>query len=67
MSDLKLYPINLCLINYDLNPTFEQKNFKNEDMTSNLISKGKMAGNKRRKKSTKILIHQNNQEGFYPT
>jgi len=32
---------------------FEQKNFKNEDRTSNSISIGNMAANKRRKKSTK--------------
>ena len=36
--------------NYDLNPKFEQKNFKNEDGNSNSISKGKMAGIKSRKK-----------------
>ena len=26
--------------NYDLDPKFEQKNYKNEDMNSNPISKG---------------------------
>ena len=36
--------------NYDPYLKFEQKNFKNEDRTSNSISKGKMAKKKRMKK-----------------
>ena len=36
--------------NYNLNPKQKQKNFQNEDRTSNSISKGKMVGNKKMKK-----------------
>jgi len=53
--------------NHDLNPKFEQKNLKNKDRTSNKISKGKMAGNKKRKKSTKKLFIKKNDVGYYPT
>jgi len=48
-----LFSVQKVDYNYDLNPKFEQKNFKNEDGNSNSISKGKMAGIKRRKKKDK--------------
>ena len=51
--------------NYDLNPKFEQKNFKNEDRNSNSISMGKMAKTRIMKKEN--LIHPKYHEGYYPT
>ena len=63
---INFFSVQKIYHNYDLNPKFEQKNFKNEDRPTNSISKEKMVGNKKRKKINKKLIHQKNQEG-YPT
>ena len=62
-----LFSVHNVRKNYDLNPKFEQKNFKNEDGTSNSISKKKNGGKQKREKINKKLIHQKNQEGYYLT
>ena len=48
---INFFSVQKVYHNYDLNPKFEQKNFKNEDRPTNSISKEKMVGNKRKKKN----------------